>query len=307
MLQRGFRSAILIGVALLVLSVGNVVTLSASDADPAYRASFEQWKAYQVDDLKQNWLTLAGLFWLKPGVTTFGSDPENDIVLPQGTSPAHAGTFEFDSSGVTAKFLPGVSAVIGGKSASSSVLLPDTSGTPTVVELGSLRITVIKRGQRTGIRVKDMNSAAARNYRGPVFYELNPEYRVIATWVPSDGKRTIDVPNVLGDTTSIPIAGEVHFRLKGQDEKLTDIGGHPEKGLFLVFNDLTTKTETYPGGRFLDTGPVVNGSVELDFNRAYNPPCAVTAYATCPLAPKENRLGIAITAGEKYDRGHAHH
>jgi hypothetical protein len=165
---------------------------------------------------------------------------------------------------------------------------------------------VIKRGPRTGIRVKDLNSVAARNYRGPIFFNLNPAYRISATWVPSNGKTTVDVPNVLGDTTPTPVAGEVHFKLNGQDVQLTDLGGDPTKGLFIVFNDLTSKSETYPGGRFLETDPVTSGTVVLDFNRAHNPPCAVTPYATCPLAPKENRLAIAIPAGEKYDRPHAH-
>jgi hypothetical protein len=98
------------------------------------------------------------------------------------------------------------------------------------------------------------------------------------------------------------------FTLGGQELKLTALGGDPGKGLFFVFSDASAKSATYPGGRFLDTGPVTNGTVVLDFNRAYNPPCAVTPYATCPLAPKENRLAVAITAGEKFDKSvHAHH
>jgi uncharacterized protein (DUF1684 family) len=115
------------------------------------------------------------------------------------------------------------------------------------------------------------------------------------------------VPNVLGDVTPVPITGEVHFRLNGQDLTLTALGGDPAKGLSFVIGDLTGKTDTYPGGRFLDTDAVVDGRVVVDFNRAYSPPCAVTPYATCPLAPKENRLPVAIAAGEKYDRLHTHH
>jgi uncharacterized protein len=115
------------------------------------------------------------------------------------------------------------------------------------------------------------------------------------------------VPNVLGDVTPTPVAGTVAFKINGQELHLTDLGGHPDKGLSFVFSDLTSKSETYPGGRFLQTDAVVNGTVVIDFNRAYNPPCAVTPYATCPLAPKENRLTAAIPAGEKYDRAHAHH
>jgi uncharacterized protein len=304
--KSAFSISLAIGLVFLV-GVANKSSVSAADVDPAYRASFEKWKAEQVDDLKKNWLPLAGLVWLKPGENSFGSDPGNVIVLPEGSAPAHAGTFEFSGNDVTIKLLPGVSATIGGKPSTTSALRPDTSGTPTVVELGSLRMHVIKRGQRTGIRVKDLSGAAVRNYRGPIFFELNPAYRVIATWVPSDGKKTVDVPNVLGDTSPTPVAGEVRFKLNGQDVQLTDLGGDPSKGLFIVFNDLTSKTETYPGGRFLETDPIVNGSVVLDFNRAHNPPCAVTPFATCPLAPKENRLAVAIPAGEKYDRSHAYH
>jgi len=116
----------------------------------------------------------------------------------------------------------------------------------------------------------------------------------------------VDVPNVLGDVTSTPIVGEVHFKLNGQDLTLSALGGEPAKGLSFVMNDLSSKSDTYPGGRFLETDPVKDGKVVLDFNRAYSPPCAVTPYATCPLAPKENRLPIAIPAGEKYDRKHGH-
>jgi uncharacterized protein (DUF1684 family) len=133
-------------------------------------------------------------------------------------------------------------------------------------------------------------------------------YRVTATWIPSDGKKTIDVPNVLGDVTPVPVAGVAVFKINGQETRLTALGGDASKGLSFVFNDLTAKADTYPGGRFLETEPVAKGTVILDFNRAYNPPCAVTPYATCPLAPKENRLSVAIPAGEKFDRAaHGHH
>ncbi|MGA9967890.1 MAG: DUF1684 domain-containing protein [Terriglobales bacterium] len=273
--------------------------------DAAYIQSFDKWKAELVDDLKANWLSLAGLFWLKPGENSFGSDAGNAIVFPKG--PAHAGVFELRATDVTVKFGPDARATIDGKPVTTAKLQPDTSGSPTIVELGSLRIKVIVRGQRIGIRLKDLDSEQAKNYHGPIFFPLDLSYRVTATWVPSDGKRTVDVPNVLGDTTPTPVAGTVVFKINGQEVRLTDLGGNPSKGLSFVFNDLTSRTDTYPGGRFLETEPVVNGTVVIDFNRAYNPPCAVTPYATCPLAPKENRLAVAIPAGEKYDRTHGHH
>ena len=173
--------------------------------------------------------------------------------------------------------------------------------------MGSLEFRVIVRGARVGIRLKDTESNSVRNFRGMVFYPPDMNYRVTAAWIPSDGKKTIDVPNVLGDVTPVPVAGVVVFQINGQEARLTALGGDAAKGLSFVFNDLTAKTDTYPGGRFLDTDPVANGKVILDFNRAYNPPCAVTPFATCPLAPKENRLSVEIPAGEKFDRAaHGH-
>lgn len=309
---RGIRFAA--GVAALagtlvfaVLPIAGKDGPSTSAPDAAYRASFEQWKQEQVDDLKKNWLTLAGLFWLKPGANSFGSDQKNSVVLPEGTAAAQAGSFELQGDVVTVKFLPGVQAKIDGPSQNNGQLWPNPPGGAAVVELGSLRMFVIKRGERIGIRVRDLNSAAARNYAGPIFFPLNMDFRVTAKWIAGDGKKTIDVPNVLGDVTPTPISGVAEFTMNGQKVSLTDLGGNPAKGLFFVFNDLTSKTDTYPGGRFLETDPVVNGTVVLDFNRAYNPPCAVTPYATCPLAPKDNRLAVAIPAGEKYDRAHGHH
>jgi uncharacterized protein (DUF1684 family) len=258
-----------------------------------------------VDDLKQNWLSLAGLFWLKPGENSFGSDAGNALVFPKG--PAHAGVFELRGTDVTVKFSPEARAIIDGKAAATTKLQPDISGNRTIVEMGTLRFYVVVRGQRIGIRLRDVDSETAKNYRGPIFFPIDLSYRVTGTWVPSDGKKTVDVPNVLGDTTPTPIAGTVTFKINGQDIQLTALGGDAAKGLSFVFNDLTSKTDTYPGGRFLETDPVANGKVIIDFNRAYSPPCAVTPYATCPLAPKENRLAVAIPAGEKYDRTHGHH
>jgi uncharacterized protein (DUF1684 family) len=273
--------------------------------DAAYQQSFDQWKGELVDDLKQEWLPLAGLFWLKPGENSFGTDPKNAIVFPKG--PATAGSFHLEGKTVTARFAPGSNAVISGKTVSTAELQPDMSDHPTVVEMGNLRFHVIIRGQRIGVRLKDLDSDAVRQFRGAQFFPLNLSYRVTATWVPSDGKQTVDVPNVLGDISPTPIAGTAVFKINDQELKLTDLGGDAAKGLFFVFSDPTSKTDTYPGGRFLKTDPVSNGTVVLDFNRAYNPPCAVTAYATCPLAPKENRLSVAIPAGEEYDHKHGHH
>ena len=303
------RSKHLTAVVVVLFALAVALALRAAVpqlTDPAYVQSFEKWKADETDDLKANWLSLAGLFWLKPGANSFGSAADNAIVFPKG--PAHAGEFDLEGKDVTVKLLPGSEATIEGKTPSTAKLNPDTSGQATRVEMGTLRFHVIVRGERIGIRVRDTDSEASRNFKGMMFFPLDLNYRVTATWVPSDGKATIAVPNVLGDTSADPSPGVAVFKLNGQELKLTAIGGDAKAGLFIVFSDPTAKSDTYPGGRFLDTPPVVNGTVVLDFNRAYNPPCAVTPYATCPLAPKENRLALAIPVGEKFDKAaHAHH
>jgi uncharacterized protein (DUF1684 family) len=301
--QLGSVGVILLGWAVL-LAGGSGPSSAAPDS--AYVQSFEKWKAEQVDHLRQNWLPLAGLFWLKPGVNSFGAAPENTIIFPKG--PAHAGEFDLDGKDVTIKVLPDAHASLAGAPLTIAKLAPDISGHASLVEMGPLQFHVIVRGERIGIRLKDAESAAVANFKGLIFYPLDLNYRVTATWEPSDGKKTIDVPNVLGDVTPVPVAGTVVFKINGQEQRLTAVGGDPSKGLSFVFNDLTAKADTYPGGRFLDTDPVVDGMVILDFNRAYNPPCAVTPYATCPLAPRENRLTMAIPAGEKFDKAaHGHH
>ena len=297
-----------LAVALILLESAVLVMGAAKPEAPdaAYVQSFEKWKAAQTADLKENWLSLAGLFWLKPEVNAFGSDASNTIVFPKGQP--HAGEFDLNGKEVTLKLLPDAKATIAGKLVSTAKLDPDTSEHVTRVEMGTLRFHVIVRGERVGIRVLDTDSEAARNFQGMVFFPLDMNYRVTATWLPADGKKMVEIPNVLGDVTAQPVPGVVVFEVKGEQLKLIALGGDAKTGLFFVFNDLTAKNDTYPGGRFLDTGPIVDGHVVLDFNRAYNPPCAVTPYATCPLAPKENRLALAIPAGEKFDKAaHAHH
>jgi uncharacterized protein (DUF1684 family) len=296
---------LLVAVSVPALS-GGAANPPGAAPDAAYLQSFDQWKAEQIDDLKKNWLPLAGLYWLKPGVNSFGSASDNAVVFPKG--PAHGGEFDRQGKDVTVKLLPEAKATIAGKPVSSAKLEADGSGHASMIEMGSLQFHVIVRGERVGIRLRDGDSDAVRNFRGLRFYPLDLNYRVTATWVPSDGKKTVEVPNVLGDISSALVAGKAVFKIEGQEVQLTDLGGDPAKGLFFVFNDLTAKSDTYPGGRFLETGPVVNGTVVLDFNRAYNPPCAVTPYATCPLAPKENRLAVAIPAGEQFDKAaHSQH
>src|SRR5277367_657135 len=185
-MKQRWRFLAVLTMAAVLLTVAAVAgkAPSTSEPDAAYLQSFDKWKAELVDDLKQNWLSLAGLFWLKPGENSFGTDAGNAVVFPKG--PAHAGVFELRGTDVTVKFSPDAHATIDGKPVTTAKLQPDTSGSPTVAELGSLRIKVIVRGQRIGIRLKDVDSEEVKNYRGPIFFPLDMAYRVTATWEPSD-------------------------------------------------------------------------------------------------------------------------
>ncbi|HYN14282.1 MAG TPA: DUF1684 domain-containing protein [Terriglobales bacterium] len=299
------RTRITILVLLAVLSVP-IVARSQSHVDAVYQREVEKFRAEEIKDLKSNWLVLAGLFWLKPGANAFGTASSNPIVLPAGTAPAKAGVFELTGDEVTLKMEPGAAAIIDNQPVMTAKLQPDVSGKPTVIALGRLRMHVIKRGERIGIRLKDLQNPALRNFTSLHFYPIDTAYRITATWVPSDGKQTVEVPNVLGDVTAETVPGEVRFTINGQKLTLTALGGDAAKGLFFVFSDTTSKTDTYPAGRFLEADAVQDGKVVLDFNKAYNPPCAVTPYATCPIAPKENRLAVAIPAGEKFDHSKPH-
>jgi len=299
----------IVAVAAVLLASAIVFALriaSPEVPDAAYIQAFDKWKAEQTEDLKANWLSLAGLFWLKPGANTFGSDASNAIVFPKG--PAHAGEFDLKGNEVTLRLQPGTQATIAGKPVTTAKLDPDTSQHVTRVEMGTLRFHVIIRGQHVGIRLRDTDSAASRDFKGMQFYPLDLGYRVTATWTAATGKKTVEIPNALGEVSQEVSPGTVAFQLNGAELNLTALGGDAKSGLFFVFTDPTAKSDTYPGGRFLDTEAVVDGKVVLDFNRAYNPPCAVTPYATCPLAPKENRLAVAIPVGEKFDKAaHGHH
>lgn len=305
--RNGLRLTCGWGAPLIAVLFACVLAAAGQPADPGYVREVEKIRGEQADDLKSNWVPLVGLFWLKVGVNTFGTDPANAVVVPKGTGPRYGGKFELNGDNVTVTLRPSVRGVVAGKAFTTAEMRPDTSGDPTVLALGRLRIKLIKRGQRLGIRVKDVESPALAKFGRLTYFPIDPAYRVRAKWLPSDGKTSINVPDVIGDVTPTPVAGVARFSLNGQELTLTPVGGDPQKGLFFVFSDATAKSDSYPGGRFLDTGPVKDGTVVLDFNTAYNPPCAVTPYATCPMAPKENRLPVAISAGEKYDRRHAAH
>ena len=264
-----------------------------------YQAEIQQWRRNREAQLaaEDGWLTLAGLFWLKEGKNSIGSAPSNDIVLPSA-APPKLGVLEFHAGVTTFHPEPGA-VTLQGKPANPEILKPDTSGAPDILRVRNLSMMVIKRGERYGIRLRDNNSELRRHFAGLKYYPVQPDYRVRARFVPYSPPRMIAVPNMLGQTENQPSPGYLEFSLHGQVLRLDAI--LEDNSLFLIFKDATAGKETYPAGRFLDTempGGGSSGEVVLDFNKAYNPPCAFTPYATCPLPPQQNVLPVSIEAGE---------
>ncbi len=263
-----------------------------------YSAQIEKWREQREQNLKSadGWLTLAGLFWLKEGKSSVGAGRGNDIVLPAGSAPDKVGTFAFHEGKTVFESAPGVTVTVNGKPVSTASLASDSAGSPDLLRIGNLTMLVIQRGQRTGIRLKNKDSETLRNFHGTHWFPVAAEYRVTAKFVPYSPVKKIAVPNILGDVDQADCPGYVEFTLKGQKLRLDPLAEDNE--LFLIFKDQTTGKETYPAGRFLYADMPTNGETVLDFNKAYDPPCAFTPYATCPLPPRQNQLPIRIEAGE---------
>lgn len=275
---------------------------AATGGEVGYRAAIEAWRKDQEEELRADggWLTVAGLFWLKEGANRFGTDPTNDILLPPGSAPDLAGVLDFRSGITTVTMESGVPAAAGGKALTTTTTLrPDNPGPPDVLTLNALTMTVIKRGDRYGIRLKDKNRKERRTFGGRHWFPVRETYRVRADFVPYDPPRKIPITNVLGQTESLPCPGYASFTLEGQQLRLEPVGEADDKELFFIFRDRTSGKGTYGAGRFLNGERTEEGKVVLDFNTAYSPPCAFSPYATCPLPPKQNALPIRIEAGEK--------
>jgi uncharacterized protein (DUF1684 family) len=272
---------------------------------PEYRAEIERWRAQRATNLKADgsWLTVAGLFWLKEGPNTFGSDPANDIVLPD-SAPPQAGVFEFQDGQTTVQVEPGVTIMVGDNPVTSLELQPDSAGKPTILELGPLEMRVIQREEKFGIRLKDQNSRRRQEFTGLEWFPVDEKYRVTARFITHDEPKVIPIPNVIGQVRDLQSPGYAVFELDGRDVRLHPVVYSPEdQDLFFIFRDATAPDETYGAGRFLYSSRPKEGSLVLDFNKAHSPPCAFTDFATCPLPPKENRLAVRIEAGEKKPAG----
>jgi uncharacterized protein (DUF1684 family) len=243
-----------------------------------------------------SWLTLVGLHWLQPGT--------NDVTIA-GALPL---TVRFVVANGVVSVEPNPQITIDGKPVAAPTPLADDTNPkgPTIVKADTRSMQAIKRNDKFAIRAKDTQSAARRDFKGLDYFPATEKYRVEARFEPYNPPKKIPITNVLGMTSDETSPGALVFTLDGAEYRLDPILEQGEKDLFVIFKDKTAGHETYGAARYLYASPPVNGKTIVDFNHAYNPPCAFTPYATCPLPPPQNKLPIRIEAGEKkYAGGHA--
>lgn len=271
-------------------------TLLLSAGPTGYERSILTWRAEREARLKaeNGWLTVSGLFWLKEGVNRVGSNPEFEATLPK-TAPANVGTITVATERVHFRPAPGIPL-------HEQDLVPDTEPQPTVVSLGRINFHIIRRENRYAVRVKDNDSQARREFHGLSWYAVDPSWKIRAKFTKWDKPQKLTFETAAGVKEEDESPGYVSFVRDGKEYRLEPVVEDEE--LFFVMRDATSGKETYAASRFLYTPLPKDGFVDLDFNKAENPPCVFTDYATCPLPPPQNRLALAVRAGEKMYKAH---
>jgi uncharacterized protein (DUF1684 family) len=258
-----------------------------------HQKDVQTWFTKRITDLKDHngWLNLAGLFWLNEGMNSFGSDSTNDVVFPPGKIAPKAGYFLVKGQQVTMMPAPGFDL-------KETIVFHPDSANVILQNHGSLEWFIIRRDDKLGIRLRDLESENVKNFKGIDRYPVDYSWNVPAKFEVAKNGETIEITNVLGQTMKQPLAGTFTFKIDGVEHHLSATG--KKNQLFIVFGDSTNGKETYGSGRFLyPNEPDSLGNAFIDFNKSENPPCAFTEFATCPLPPKQNILPVSILAGEK--------
>jgi uncharacterized protein len=286
--------------SLIVLAFTALCLTANAQSKAAYDKEIKDWCAKRVQALKapDGWLNLVGLFWLHEGINPFGSGLGQQIVFPYKDLPGDAGYFARKGNTITLVVKNTDRIQIDGKPIQEALVFDTAMAKAPVMSYGSLRWTIIQRGEKIGIRLRNLQAPQVSTFKGTQRYPTNIAWKVKSTLVPPSEPTYIAITNVLGQTSQLPSAGKLEFFI-GQKKYSLDALLEGEE-LFVLFADATNGASTYGSGRFMYAQkPGADGTTILDFNKAFNPPCAFTRYATCPLPPRQNHLPIAVTAGEK--------
>jgi len=287
----------------------SILAASGSADQSSWENELKTWREKRAAGLQapEGWLSLIALGWLQDGDNTFGADADSRVQIAAKV-PAHIGVVRVEKS--TLRLMPPAGGfpkdfLVDGQPAKEQILLADDAERPSKLTIGSVTIILINRDGRFALRIKDPQAPTRTGFHGLHWYAPNATYRVHARWIPYNPPKQLDIPTILGTTTHLPAPGAAEFTIDGQTVRLEPVLEDPKSTeLFFIMRDTTSKTATYGAGRFLytelpDHGVGQAGELWLDFNRLVNPPCAFTAYATCPLPPAQNRLNVAIPAGEQ--------
>lgn len=297
----GFRRSI---VSALALAIAISAGCSRHDEEE-YRKQVEAWRQKHETDYTREYVPLSALYFLKSGENRAGSATGSDLVLPS-SAPGSVGTFVLMGDN-TVRFTPAPNADvrINGRASTVDVAVADDGkGKPDEIQVGGLAMWVHRSGDRRTIRVRDQNGPVAKSFKGYTWFPIDDRYRVTARFIKDPAPREVKIPNILGDDESYKTEGTVEFTLDGQKVTMRPMTTRPGR-LYFIFKDATSGKETYHTARFLYSDLRPDGTTVLDFNEAYNPPCAFNPYTTCPLPPKENQLAVRVLAGEKAYAGEA--
>jgi uncharacterized protein (DUF1684 family) len=269
-----------------------------------YTEEIKQWQTNRSKQISREdgWLSLAGLFWLEEGINSIGSDPTNVVVLPKGSTPQKAGTITLKNGKLSLISTNPATFKYKDSLITKMNLISDEAGKtkPTILTAGSTSFFAIKRGDKFGIRIKDKNNPALKNFKSLDFYSPNPEWRINGVYKLYTEPKVMEIASVIGTVETDTFRGTLNFQINEKKCNLDVTSDPVTKELYLMFTDETTGKETYGNGRQLSISkPDENGNVIIDFNKAINWPCAYTPYATCPIPPKQNHIPVRIEAGEK--------
>jgi len=298
----------LISVLLLTVVMASIVFVSPLMADEPvvievqhenHQQAVEAWRTARHERLMKTdgWLTLVGLEWLNEGESRVGSAADNDIQLSGG--PAYWGSVFLENNKLRFTASDSDNVKINNESLAETALIADIDGTPTLVSSEAMSFYVIFRGSY-GLRVKDANAMALKNFKGVENFPIDETWRVDGRFIRAEEGASIEIVNVLGQVSDSQVFGTFEFDMEGKTHSLLGLGSEDSEDLWFIFADRTSGRETYGAGRFLySDGMPENGRLVVDFNKSYNPPCAFNPYSTCPLPPQRNRMDLWVTAGEK--------
>ncbi len=273
---------------------------SAESFPEGYHESFREWEEHRIGVLTDTtgWLRLVDRIWFAEGENTFGSGEDHDVRFPEGSIPENAGTFILRDGEVFMEVNDGVEVFHDGEPVTSLAMLVEDGDERIHAHHGDLTWFIDRQGDQRGVKIFRGDRPEADDFEGFPRYDLRPEWYLQGRFVPRSEGNAIEVENVLGETVRRRSPGRVEFEIAGERHTLDVF--EASNGFFLMFADLTNDTETYQAGRYLMVDPPdADGVVTIDFNKAYNPPCAFSRFTTCQLPPPQNRLDVAVTAGEK--------